>query len=40
MDLFINDASDISAGNMRSKSQDQMNEAIQQHNQQITSNIN
>lgn len=40
MDLFINDASDISAGNMRSQSQDQMNEAIQQHNQQITSNIN
>ena len=39
MDLFVNDVGDISAGNMRSRAQDQMNRAIAEHNQIIAGQI-
>ena len=39
MDLFANDAGDISSGNMRSRANEQMNAAVGLHNQAIARNI-
>ena len=40
MDLFVNDSNDIASGNMRRREQDQLNEAISDHNNQVSRNIN
>ena len=40
MDLFVQDANDISSGNMRRREQSSMNSAVANHNAQIAKNIN
>ena len=39
MDLFVNDANDVSSGNMRRRANEQMNEAVGAHNSVIATNI-
>ena len=40
MDFFVQDSGDIASGNTRSRENEAMNSAIQDHNQQIANNIN